>query len=80
MNSSVFISLILVSDQYEKVWAEFIPIVVNYTKNHPEILRITVYALPELLSYYEKYQFDVIDTLRDKSGEIKMYHMSRKIE
>lgn len=80
MRGHIFISLICISEQYRGAGAKLLSEVISYAENDPSILRVTLDSLPELQSYYQKQQFDTIDTLRTKSGEIKVYHMSRKIE
>jgi hypothetical protein len=75
-HASIFLSLICVPEHDKKVGPELLSSVIKYTESNPEILRVTLYALPELQTYYQNHIFDVIDTLRTHSGEIKMFQMS----
>lgn len=77
LSPSIFISLVCISTPYKGAGAKLLSNVINYAKDAPEILQITLYSLPELRSYYEKNQFNTVSTLRLKSGEIKVYHMAR---
>jgi predicted GNAT family N-acyltransferase len=79
LSPSIFISLVCVSTPYKGAGAKLLSSVIDYSKNNPEILEITLYALPELQLYYQKNQFDTISTLRLKSGEIKVHRMARKL-
>jgi len=78
-NFSVFISLICVSNQHKGAGSELLSNVIDYARNQSEILRVTLHALPELQSYYQKHKFDTVDTLRTTSGEVKVYQMSLRL-
>lgn len=73
------ILLFCVSSNYKGSGAELMDNITKYAHESPDILQITLNALPELERYYVKHGFEINNVVRLKTGEVKVYQMNKKI-
>lgn len=73
------ILLFCTSSQYKGSGSELMDIITRHAYENPDILQITLNALPELEKYYVKHGFEINNVVRLKSGDVKVYQMNKKI-